>query len=360
LDKRQLSIVEGSDLLDIVKPIGQNSINISVIVEQNNFEVVGGKYWGTIDVPLAVIDSKPLIFILKPYKEGLNKIVIHFIQLGIPSGKIVLETNVLPKSGISQSDTESQFIDKPWHFIKPSTRPYITLFIYEKKRSPDYQFDVLIDSEKENYQLHPVGTKTLPHDVEKRIQFLFKDIENNILPTDRINNRLKGKGRLLYKELFPEELKNIYWQIKDRIRSIHVLSNDPYNIPWEMIRPYDERRGLEDPFLCEQFAFSRRTTGKETIFCNEKLQKVMIVIPSETDLESAKQELEWLKQLADNKKIDLHTISDYKRILNALENGEYDIYHFSTHGEFKQSRPTISQILLDNDHNLTPEDISPM
>src|SRR4029078_7872763 len=85
LDKRQLSIVEGSDLLDIVKPIGQNSINISVIVEQNNFEVVGGKYWGTIDVPLAVIDSKPLIFILKPYKEGLNKIVIHFIQLGIPS-----------------------------------------------------------------------------------------------------------------------------------------------------------------------------------------------------------------------------------------------------------------------------------
>jgi hypothetical protein len=129
----------------------------------------------------------------------------------------------------------------------------------------------------------------LTQEAESRIRAMFDDIENMNLPADIFVSRMKAK------ELFSVELKRFYWKNKDRIKSFQVITKKPW-IPWEIIKPWDMDTGQEDPFLCESYAFSRWTAGKKTVIPNEHLKKVLVVIPSDTDLTSSIEERNWIEQ----------------------------------------------------------------
>jgi hypothetical protein len=170
---------------------------------------------------------------------------------------------------------------------------------------------------------------------------------------------MKAKGRLLYKELFSDELKRFYWQNKDRIKSFQVITRDPW-IPWEIIRPYDADTGQDDPFLCEYYAFSRWVAGKKTVIPNEHLKRVLVVVPSSTDLASAIDERNWIQKFGTNIGVEVNTDSKYRHVVSALEEGDFDILHFSTHGKYNKDHPLFSHIELEDGLSLRPEDIGEM
>jgi hypothetical protein len=118
------------------------------------------------------------------------------------------------------------------------------LYIYEKKRYPEYEYEIWLNSAE--YDNYPIGSKTLTHEAESRIRAIFDDLLN--LPADIFDRKMKAKGQSLYNELFSEELKKFYWQNKDRIKSFQVITKDPW-IPWEIIKPWDVETAQEDPFL---------------------------------------------------------------------------------------------------------------
>jgi hypothetical protein len=338
----------------------EEKIPVQVYIEQDNFEVVGGKYWNTIHIPIANNeDSNPIIFDLKAKREGKQDITIQFFQQGIYIGQIKVNTVVLHKvpvhnNTLSSSEQQTQII---WDISKLPPRPDIMLYIYEKKRYPEYEYEIWLNSAE--YDNYPIGSKILTREAESRIHAIFNDIENMNLPADIFDSKMRAKGRSLYKELFSEELKKFYWLNRDRIKSFQIITKDPW-IPWEIIKPWDQDMGKEDPFLCERYAFSRWIVGKKIIIPNEQLKKVLVVVPSTTDLTNSLAERDWIGEFVKSIGAEVSTDSKYRHVVSALEKGEYDILHFSTHGKYNKDHPLFSQIDLEDGLSLRPEDVGEM
>jgi CHAT domain-containing protein len=118
--------------------------------------------------------------------------------------------------------------------------------------------------------------------------------------------------------------------------------------------------GKEDPFLCERYAFSRWIVGKKIIIPNEQLKKVLVVVPSTTDLTNSLAERDWIGEFVKSIGAEVSTDSKYRHVVSALEKGEYDILHFSTHGKYNKDHPLFSQIDLEDGLSLRPEDVGEM
>ncbi|MDP7033438.1 MAG: CHAT domain-containing protein [Planctomycetota bacterium] len=67
-------------------------------------------------------------------------------------------------------------------------------------------------------------------------------------------------GRDLYDAFFPKPLQNLYWELRERIQSIQVVSGE-HEIPWEAIKPYRTQPAFEDPHLGERYAIARWFSG---------------------------------------------------------------------------------------------------
>ena len=193
---------------------------------------------------------------------------------------------------------------------------------------------------------------------QQKFYKLFDEIENSNLPPNLIDRKIKTKGMNLYDELFPENLKKLYWDKKDKIKSIRVLSKEPW-IPWEIIKPYrklDDGTTEEDDFLCEKYSFSRwffNTTENP----KGHMKNIKIIVPTDTNLDGAIKEREWLKGFFENKGLATSFDSTYDQLFNTLETGGFDILHFSTHGKHDKENPLASSLELEQGFLFKPEDI---
>src|SRR5262249_49712206 len=81
-------------------------------------------------------------------------------------------------------------------------------------------------------------SKPLTSDLGQYVANLYKKIEDRWLSSnqdfDDFNEELRAFGAELLDELIPEKLQQLLWDNRDRIRSIQVISTEPF-IPWEMM-----------------------------------------------------------------------------------------------------------------------------
>ena len=107
---KDTSMAQGTGTVKItVSQDQKEKVPVKVYVEQDNFEVVGGKYWNTILVPTATNeDSNPIIFDLKAKKEGKQDIAVQFFQQGVYIGEIKVNTIVLPTVPVNNSAPQQQ------------------------------------------------------------------------------------------------------------------------------------------------------------------------------------------------------------------------------------------------------------
>ena len=212
-------------------------------------------------------DSNPIIFNVQSKKEGLHTIHIRFYQQSTYLGVIKLESLVT----LSKNQEQISVLDsknKEWKsnyaiLEKIIPGPDITIFIHERKGSSDFEYDVLVSYL--DIPIQEMGPIKFQFNLETKFHKIFEDIENLNAPSVTIIDRkIKAKGMSLYDELFPESLKELYWEKRDKIKSIRVISKEPW-IPWEIIEPWHKLENgeiKEDPFLCENYAFSRWIVGK--------------------------------------------------------------------------------------------------
>jgi CHAT domain-containing protein len=158
----------------------------------------------------------------------------------------------------------------------------------------------------------------------------------------------------LYDEVFPKDLKDLYWDKRDKIKSLRVISEEPW-IPWEMIKPYrktEDGKIEEDPFLCERYPFSRwikdlpKLKPKPNRQLEKQLKRLILVAPPDTDLEFAEREREWLIKYAKEARIDMDVVSSYEEIIHTLNNGSFDLLHFITHGLHNDKNSLFSVLKL--------------
>jgi hypothetical protein len=163
---------------------------------------------------------------------------------------------------------------------------------------------------------------------------------------------------VLFERLLPTDLQALLWQLRDRIKVVQVDSEEPW-IPWELckLQGREDGRIVEGPFLCEAFAMTRWLPGiesKPTL----SLKNLALVLPRDSGLPLATSEGEYVLSLADGDRRVERIPATFLELRVALASGSYDGWHFTGHGGFRAPDPNRSAMLLEDQAELTPEDLS--
>jgi hypothetical protein len=336
----------------------EKEINVLVIIRPGNFEVIGNNY-STIKVPVESKDSESVEFKIKAKEEGNLTLFINFYQNGIYVGEIKVDTIVEGKNVKSDKPKQDQnYTGSSLPKVNNSSTEKLTMIIQEKSIS-NFEYQVIIYTSRLSYKVMNPIIK-FASDPQAKFNSIFQNLENKEdLPPDFIEDNIKGIGRTLYDQLFPKDLQEYYWKHKNDIKSIVLLSSEPW-IPWEIIMPWRKLENgniEEDPYLCEKFDLTRWIEGKEFVE-KDTLKSGLIVIPDDTELINAISERDWLLKFGDDLKIDLTLYNTYPEIISAFKSNGFDLIHFSTHGKSDPSNVMFSSILLQNRLYIRPENLS--
>jgi hypothetical protein len=302
-----------------------------------------------------------LEFSLEATELGPGKVQVIAFHKGQPLGLITLAASVTPASGPLL--TARRCHEKPVEALSVN-QPDLLLLIMEDKINgePAIKFLLAAKDPAQNLSYTSYGPVILKMDPVQYIQDFFKDIEKRSIdtPEDRTTaiRHLAAKGASLFRTVIPNELQEVLWSLRDRIKYVQVLSQEPW-IPWELCRLLGKENGrvVEGPFLCEQFAMTRWLLG-----CPRRLSlalsNVALVVPKDSGLPAASAEKKYMLSLAGNgRKIELIPAT-HAKVTKALADGNYDGWHFTGHGRFQDTDPNLSSILLENEDDLNPEDLS--
>lgn len=227
-------------------------------------------------------------------------------------------------------------------------------------------FEAHAISEAVGYNHAPMGQITLQTAPFELFQSIYGELTSlaRVTPSTPADaaaqqRRLERLGNQLWSDLFPPELQQAYWSMRDQVRTVQITSDEPW-IPWELAKPFcfdEQGRRIDDPFLCEQFDIARWLAGPGP--ADQVLaSRLRAIAPTTTNLPSLQAELQFLEQIGRLRSglVSDPPYSDVLRVVDLLENGNAHIVHIAAHGNFDASMPDNSAILLDGGA-LRPSDI---
>ncbi len=129
------------------------------------------------------------------------------------------------------------------------------------------------------------GTVELEKEPGDHFRRLFKDLEppSHGTTEGQAVRRLQAKGTILFRSLLPEPLARKLWSLRHTVRSVQIISREPW-IPWEMVR----LEGIEDgrltmgPFLAEAWPVSRWLFADRPAVPSLPLQRLAFTGPRST------------------------------------------------------------------------------
>ncbi|HEX8202542.1 MAG TPA: CHAT domain-containing protein, partial [Isosphaeraceae bacterium] len=212
------------------------------------------------------------------------------------------------------------------------------------------------------YNLKPFGPVRPRSDPYAYFQDFFRDIERLPIrtPADkaRAELRLAAKGAGLFEALVPADLRRDLWNLRARITSVQVQSEEPW-IPWELCKLVGpEGDGVEEgPFFCEAFELTRWLPGLAQV-PRLGLRNLALVVPGDSGLAFAAEERDFVLSLAAGDRRVTRIPATFLDLHAALASGSYDGWHFTGHGSFRdEPNPDRSALILEGDERLTPEDL---
>jgi hypothetical protein len=179
-----------------------------------------------------------LLFDLKATEAGESSIIIiarqeqqPIVRLELRPVVITAKTRPATKTGASQNAETPPPLPKPLH----------QLWIREIRTESGLCYDFQINSPSLRIQQFSV-TPPFKGDREAYVRNLYKLIEEKWVASadDRSNfiAELRAFGADLFAELFPEQLRAVLWEFRDRFDGIQVISSEPF-IPWELVHLCD-------------------------------------------------------------------------------------------------------------------------
>jgi hypothetical protein len=339
---------------------------IDILVQARRGFVVEGDDKGTLTVPAAG-ETMPLSFHLKATEVGPAIVKVLAFHKGQPLGVITL-TPTVRESGVAatpgQPAARSVRAARPLASPSPQV-PDLSMLIEEQTSNGTKEFVIRLTSPSADLALNykKFGPIRLAVDAEKFFDSFFADIE--ALPVDTpeqrslIEAKMAAKGTYLYSTLFPADLQQQLWDLRDRIGSIVVQSEEPW-IPWELCKLQGRRAdgGIEEgPFLCEKYTITRWVP--EIGFRRPlTLKNLALVVPDDSGLPLAGEERDYVLSLAGQGRKVTRIPANFVELRKALASGEYDGWHFTGHGLARDDDPDRSSIYLAANDPFTPEDLS--
>lgn len=167
-----------------------------------------------------------------------------------------------------------------------------------------------------------------------------------------VEPELRKLGHELYRQLFPTEMKWMYRQWRERVRTIQISSAEWW-IPWELIRPYDHeiQPVVDDDFLGARYQVTRWLMGGSAPAPVIRVLRMACVEAGQSGgprLPSAARERELLADLARRRNLeDVSPVRpNFPEVMSLLTREGLDLLHFVGHGEFSREYPEDSRIRL--------------
>ena len=325
-------------------------------------------------------DSPPVTFYLRPRRAGAWDVTLEFHQRGRRLGVAKLRPEVV----------EGQPVDEPL------PQPQASLSLLGSEYLPVPDVDLRIRRRDQG------SVVTLEFEVNSLLlnRHAFRNIEPLTLTaspaqwqadtfahlskmaatgTGDGHAELERIGQRIYRDLFPPGLKALYAELRQRPGATILITSDEPWIPWELAWPYDVQSYAwkEESPLGVRYRMGRwLASGRSTPFNDLRVSSLACVAPGSSGLPSVAAERLAVQALASGLARTVGTYSQSRTWrepvpmsdapaaglsvrdlspdpatlakVSALLEDDCDLLHFACHGQYFQSDPLRSALLLDD------------
>jgi hypothetical protein len=322
------------------------------VIPKANFEVIEQ---AQIEIdPPEIGKPQKLYFDVRPTHSGDGEIWLVARQ-----GQVSLVTlKLTPKIVETKSSAELQqtSVEAAAPEASELSEALHQLSIFEVRKGDEVSFMYLLQSPLLDI-LATYSSPPIKGDREQYVENLYREIETR-WESNRDKDRaqefaaeLRAFGGQLFNELFPLELQRVLWERRQEIKSIMVISTEPF-IPWELVHLKSPgERGLpsEEMFL-GQMGLVRwlHEAGWPPDHLKIRKKRVRYVIPKYPDeryrLLEAEEEAKFLR--AQFKAVEVEPQPNTVRSLLSKP-GEFDLLHFACHGAAEQDNISNGRLMLE-------------
>jgi hypothetical protein len=333
-------------------PVGAN---VDVVVRTAGGVACVGPSEGALRVS-APQSELPIQFKVRGAQLGPGTVTIFAFHAGVCVAKLTLEVEVVAAAAEMGAEKVQETATIG---LAAAPSPDLSIFVFEGQSEVTFR----LLSADGAIHMKEFGPTRLNDSVAYSRGF-FRDIERLRMttPEERANAwlRLTSKGTNLFDTLFPEDLRILLWDLKDRIRSVQITSEEPW-IPWELCRLKGRvgDRIVEGGFFAEVFAMSRWFYGVPAPR-DITLRNMAIVVPRDSGLRSAPDERSYLLSLDDRPRRSVTEIpANLVELHNEMAKGLYDAWHFTGHARGDQASDADQVFIeLEGREPLRPDDVS--
>lgn len=294
-----------------------------------------------IEVPVpATGEETQLFFDVTPKHEGVGEVNIIVRQGNRPIANLKLHPRFLIQaSGEVVEDTVAQA-----NLTPVDARPELPDVLYIREGEMGLKQVLHFDFESRSLNKIVRCTSEPFKDVNARQEYikdLYKELENfwadDELEYIAFMRKLQARGVEIFDKLIPLELRRVLWEARDSLKTIQVISDEPF-IPWELayLKEPGKKAKRDSYFLAEKGMV--RWLAEADHFAPLKLRlrkgKASYIIPdyppdSGFQLQGAQAESKMLEKVLSAKPVTPTS----SKVLDAIEKpGRFDILHFACHG----------------------------
>ncbi len=320
-------------------------------------------------------DTEPVVFYIKGLSLGTKRLTLDFRQSGVTIGTVRLVIEVT-QTTVSQEQLQklTATLNAGGPYAPP---PDLDIRVTVRSHDGQTRLDYVLHSPNgaADVHYHHIEGRTIvgspaayqARQMEK-IEALAagRDVDGHPLTPQQVENKLRAIGRLLFAELFSDEMRSAYRRFREDVRTLQITSDEPW-IPWELVRPYDASdpaNVIDDDFLCARFQMTRWLAGRGQGSGKIEIRRAACVEAgqalSTAPLQYAQAEKDYLIQLmtscggVEDLSPDPATGAAVDALLDA---GDIDLWHFAAHGNVDFDHPNESVVILADRRGLRPEDI---
>jgi hypothetical protein len=318
----------------------EGTILIVEILPGENLEVSGERR-AELGVPPSGKPQKAFFDVRAP-KVGRTAVSVIFRQGPQPLTEIMLEAEAVAELPSPSGKTE---------FIAAAQTPSIVPALNQLRISGGLGEPMRFEYELslpgiilQRFESEPIGKREdYIADVYSRIERSYLDSKDDL---DILSIELRARGDTLFRELLPPSLQALLWEHRERIKSIQVISREPF-IPWELVfvsDPHEKGYSDDGKFLCEM-GLTRWIHGNwppQSVILGPDGARYLRPDYLGSPLPEAKSEAEFLEALFGATSIP----ATLKDIYAILRKGDFDLLHFVCHGEADQSKIWNSELLI--------------
>ena len=198
-----------------------------------------------------------------------------------------------------------------------------------------YHYDLRLHSKRVQEEFYSAVMNTDPAEYVARLHERIEDRwAEHKSEKDAFARDLRAIGADLFDDLFPLELQQLLWKHRDEIKSVQVLSSEPF-IPWELVHvrdPSERKAGPGAAFLGEMGVVRWLIHGYAPERLRLRKGKARYVVPDyppPDTLPAAQEEITLVTERFGAKEVTPEAEAMY-RLLESP--GQFDLLHIACHG----------------------------